>query len=115
MMPITHRDAATLAEIRTRLAVSRDELARLLDPPRNEGGGGGEPGDYVGGFPRSRTMQLLMSGRGIGTLGALAAGLLMARPALALRLLRMLPASALARMILTRTFSALRAKHDPPP
>jgi len=109
---MAHRDAATLAEIRTRLAVSRDELRRLLDPPRNEGDGA--PGDYAGGFPRSRTMQLLMSGRGIGTLGALAAGLLMARPALALRLLRMLPASALARMILTRTFSALRAKHGPP-
>jgi hypothetical protein len=109
------RDAAALAEIRTRLAVSRDELRRVLDPPRNEPDGDGAPGDYAGGFPRSRTMQLLMSGRGIGTLGALAAGLLMARPALALRLLRMVPASALARMILTRTFSALRARHEPPP
>ena len=92
-MPMTDRDAATLAEILTRLAVSREELRALLDPPRNEEGGAGEPGDYRS-FPRSRTMQLLMSGRGIGTLGALAAGLLMARPALALRLLRMVPASA---------------------
>jgi len=108
-----NRDPATLAEIRTRLAVSRDELRRVLDPPRNEGDGGGAPGDYPGGFPRSRTMQLLMSGRGIGTLGAVAAGLLMARPALMLRLLRMLPASALARMILVRAFSALRANPSP--
>jgi hypothetical protein len=57
-------------------------------------------------------MQMLMSGRGLGTLGALAAGLLVARPALALRLLRMLPASAVARMLLMKTFTALRAKHE---
>jgi hypothetical protein len=113
-MPMPDRDAAARAEIRTSLAVSRDELRRILDPPRSEPNGDGAPGDYVGGFPRSRTMQLLMSGRGLGTLGAVAAGLLMARPALVLRLLRMLPASALARMILTRAFSALRAKQGPP-
>jgi len=113
-MQMPDRDPAARAEIRTRLAVSRDELRRVLDPPRNEPNGDGAAGDYVGGFPRSRTMRLLMSGRGLGTMGAVAAGLLMARPALALRLLRMLPASALARMILTRSFSALRAKHKPP-
>ena len=44
------------------------------------------PGARHAGFPRSRTMQMLMSGRGLGTLGALAAGLIVARPALALRL-----------------------------
>jgi hypothetical protein len=113
-MPMPDQDAAARAEIRTRLALSRAELRRILDPPRNEPNGDGAPGDYAGGFPRSRTMQLLMSGRGLGTMGAVAAGLLMARPALVLRLLRMLPASALARMILTRAFSALRAKQETP-
>jgi hypothetical protein len=53
---------------------------------------------------------MLMSGRGLGTLGALAAGLIAARPALALRLLRMLPATAIGRMLLLRAFAALRAK-----
>jgi hypothetical protein len=55
-------------------------------------------------------MQMLMSGRGLGTMGAAAAGLLVARPALALRLLRMLPAGALARMLLMRAITALRTK-----
>jgi len=107
------RDAAARLEIRARLAASRQELRRVLDPPRSEGEGGeGVPGDYPGGFPRSRTMQLLMSGRGLGTVGAVLAGLLLARPTLALRLLRMLPASAVARMVMTRAFGALRAKQD---
>jgi len=53
-----------------------------------------------------------MSGRGLGTLGAVAAGLLIARPALALRLLRMLPAGAVARMFLMRAITRLRARPE---
>jgi hypothetical protein len=56
-------------------------------------------------------MRMLMSGGGIGTLGALVGGLLAARPVLALRLLRMLPTSAFARMLLVRAVTALRTKH----
>jgi hypothetical protein len=55
-------------------------------------------------------MQMFTSGRGIGTLGAVAAGLLIARPALALRLLRMLPASAVAKTLLLRAVGMMRAK-----
>ena len=40
------------------------------------------------------------------------AGLLVARPTLALRLLRMLPAGAVARTLALRAFTALRAKHE---
>ena len=106
-------DEAARTEILVRLAASRQEIRRLLDPPRNEaaardsisGGGSGE-------FPRSRTMQMLMNGRGLGTLGAIAAGLLMARPALALRLLRMLPVSAIARTLLMRGLTSLRERHQ---
>jgi hypothetical protein len=109
------RDEAARIEIRTRLAASRQELRRILDPPRSEGDGAdGESGDHLGGFPRSRTMKLLMSGRGLGTVGAVVAGLLLARPALALRLLRMLPASAVAKVVLARAFSAMRARQDQP-
>jgi hypothetical protein len=108
------RDEAARIEIRARLAASRQELCRVLDPPRNEPEADGLAGDHPGGFPRSRTMRLLMSGRGLGTVGAVLAGLLLARPTLALRLLRMLPASAVARMVMTRAFSALRAKQDQP-
>jgi hypothetical protein len=109
---MSNDNEAARAEIRSRLAASREEVRRVLDPPRDEHGGGGVPGDYPGGFPRSRTMQMLMSGRGLGTLSAVAAGLLVARPALALRLLRLLPAGALARMVMTRAFTALRKKPE---
>jgi hypothetical protein len=109
------RDEAARIEIRTRLAASRQELRRVLDPPRTDGGGAdGGSGDHPEGFPRSRTMRLLMSGRGLGTVGAVVAGLLLARPTLALRLLRMLPASAVARMVMARVFSAMRARQDQP-
>jgi len=110
---MTDRDEAARAEILARLAASREELRRALDPPRNESdAGGSKHSDHSGGFPRSRTMQMLMSGRGLGTLGAAAAGLLIARPALALRLLRILPAGAVAKTILLRAFAALRTKQE---
>jgi hypothetical protein len=55
-------------------------------------------------------MRMLLSGRGLGTLGALAGGLLIARPALALRLLRFVPANAVAKMLMARVMSALKEK-----
>jgi hypothetical protein len=57
-------------------------------------------------------MKALLSGRGLGTLGAAVAGLLIARPALALRLLRMVPAGAVARMLLIRAVSAMRTRRN---
>jgi hypothetical protein len=114
LISVTDRDLEARAEILARLAESREELRRRLDPPRNEADGGSPAGDYPGGFPRSRTMQMLMSGRGLGTVGAIAAGLLIARPALALRLLRMLPVSAVARMLVLKAFTSLRTRQEPP-
>jgi hypothetical protein len=105
------RDAAAKDLIRARLAQSREELRTLLDPPPNQGNGRADAGARVlGGFPRSRTMQMLMSGRGLGTVGALAGGLLIARPALALRLLRLVPASAVAKLLMAKAVSALKSK-----
>lgn len=99
----------------TKLAKSRAEIRRVLDPPRPTPGSE-EPDTAeaatAGGFPRSRTMKLLMSGRGVGTVGAVVGGLLMARPALAFRLLRMLPARAIARILVVNAISALRSKRD---
>ena len=113
---MTDKDEADRAEILARLAQSREELRRLLDPPRREPGadanGDSSADAGTGGFPRSRTMRLLMGERGLGMLGAAATGLLIARPAFALRLLRMLPASGLARMLLMRGIAALRSKHE---
>jgi len=108
---MTDPDEAARLLIRARLAESRAELRRIFDPPSNEADGPGSGDGH--GFPRSRTMQTLLSGRGIGILGAAAAGLFIARPSLALRLLRMLPAGAAARFFLLRTLAQLRAKPQP--
>jgi hypothetical protein len=104
-------DAAAREMLYKRLAQSRQELRVLLDPPPTEGNGIDEAGmnGHLG-FPRSRTMQMLMSSRGLGTLGALAGGLLLARPALALRLLRFVPANAVAKMLLAKAVSALKSR-----
>ena len=112
---MTDRDQAARAEILARLAASREELRRILDPPPDEPAvGGPNPGAGAGGFPRSRPLQLLMCGRGLGTLGAAAVGLIVARPRLALRLMRLLPASAVAKTLLLRGIAALRAKQERP-
>jgi len=112
---MTDRDQAARAEILARLAASREELRRILDPPPDEPAvGGANAGASAGGFPRSRTLQMLMSGRGLGTLGAAAVGLIVARPRLALRLIRLLPASALAKTLVLRGIAALRAKQERP-
>ncbi len=106
---MTNRDHPAEAEILARLAVSREEIRRLLDPPRRESDESQEASDPGGdAFPRSRTMQILMGGRGLGVLGAIAGGLFIARPGLALRLLRLLPTGTVARMLLAKSLGALR-------
>jgi hypothetical protein len=107
-MRVTDRDAAARDLIRARLAQSREELRLLLDPPQANGGATSTNGHA--GFPRSRTMQMLMSSRGLGTVGALVGGLLIARPALALRLLRLVPASGVAKILMAKALGALKSK-----
>jgi hypothetical protein len=108
------RDASARSLIHTRLAQSREEVRAILDPPRGGGNtpdeAGGGFGGARGGFPRSRTMQALLSSRGLGAMGALAGGLLLARPALALRLLKYIPASAVAKILMTKAVDALKSK-----
>ena len=104
------RDAAARAPVLVRLAQSREELRRLLDPPPAQSSTGETAANGHGGFPRSHTMQMLLSSRGLGTLGALAGGLLIARPALALRLLRFVPAGSVAKMLMVRAMRALKEK-----
>jgi len=109
---MTSNEEAVLNAILARLAESREELRRILDPPRRETEGAFDASSSDFQFPRSRTMRMLMSGRGLGILGTVAAGLFVARPTLMLRLLRMLPAGATARILLLRAFAALRAKPE---
>ncbi len=96
-------------EVQRQAILARLEIKHLLEPrspdaPGEEGAGSGS------GFPRSRTMRALLSGRGLGAVGATAAGLLMARPALAWRLIRMLPTGALLRMGLARVLGGFGRK-----
>jgi hypothetical protein len=96
-----------------RLAQSRAEIREIFEPPAPEPGSPEAAAEAAGGgrfFPRSRTMKLLMSGRGMGTMGAMVGGLLIARPALALRLMRLLPVEAVARVLLVKAVTALRSK-----
>jgi len=110
---MTDRDLAARTEIRRKLAETRAEVSRVLDPPRAPSAGNGHAGTPgLGGFPRSRTMRMLLSTRGLGTMGALVAGLLIARPALALRLLRLLPVSAVAKTLFARAMSTLKSEPE---
>jgi len=108
---VTPGDSSERDAIMARLAQSRGEISRLLEPPPggSEGEGPGSSG-VAGGFPRSRTMRALMTGRGIGAVGALAGGLLLARPRMAWRLLRMLPTGAVTRMVVGRLIGAMRGR-----
>ena len=110
-------DTAAKVELMARLAASRAEIRHVLDPPPRhsthdtlEVADGGLGGPHDGTFPRSRTMKLLLSGRGMGTAGALVGSLLIARPALAFKVLRLVPTGAVAKMLLVKAVAALRSK-----
>jgi hypothetical protein len=105
----SQQDAAARDAILARLAQSRAQIQRLLEPPDPHANAGGAPGGSQGGFPRSRVMRALLSGRGLGAIGAIASGLVLGRPALAWRLIRMLSTSAAARAILTRIMRSVGA------
>jgi hypothetical protein len=111
--PAAQQDAAARDAILARLAQSRAEIRRLLEPPVADADAGPVPSGSPGRFPRSRTIQALMSGRGLGAIGAVAGGLVLARPALAWRLIRLLPTSAVARMILARIVRSVGAAAKP--
>jgi hypothetical protein len=98
-------EQAQRTAILARLAESRTEIKRLLEPRAEEADATGTTNGAA--FPRSRTMRALLSGRGLGAVGATAAGLIMARPALAWRLIRMVPAGPLLRMGLARILGGI--------
>lgn len=111
-------DDKTRSDILNKMAQSRAEIRRLLEPPPAEPVGNGlyDDGSVVSRsgsqFPRSRTMRMLVSGRGIGAVGAIVGGVLLARPALALRLLRMVPAGAVAKALAIRALTSMRDKQS---
>jgi hypothetical protein len=106
-------DSNARQAILAKLAQSREEVRQILDPPRSEPNADGSVSSSNGQFPRSRTMRALLSSRGIGAVGALAGGLLIARPSLALRMLRMVPVGTVGKILLAKAFSGLRARSGP--
>jgi hypothetical protein len=106
-------EAIARKAILAKLADSREEVRQLLDPPRVEPSGDGAPQHAGGEFPRSRTMRALLSSRGLGAAGALVGGLLIARPTLALRMLRMVPVGTVGKMLIAKAISGIakRSSH----
>jgi hypothetical protein len=106
-------DTIARRAVLAKLAQSREEVRQILDPPPGESHGGDAPQDSGSQFPRSRTMRALLSSRGLGAVGALAGGLLVARPSLALRVLRMVPVSTVGKMLIAKVITGLRSKRQP--
>jgi hypothetical protein len=102
-------DAVARKAILAKLAQTREEMRQVLDPPRAESGGdhGSARNPEMSEFPRSRTMRALLSSRGLGAAGALVGGLLIARPSLALRLLRMVPIGTVGKMLIEKVISGI--------
>ena len=110
---MTREGPAGRDAILARLAESRTEVRRLLEPPPEEAAAAiWRPQGALGDFPRSRTLKKLLSGPGASVVGAIVVGLLIARPKLAWRLIRLLPRSTLARSFALRLISTLRPKQD---
>jgi hypothetical protein len=93
-------------QVRARLAASREEYRTILEPPPHPLNAG-ETSAGLAHFPRSRTMRMLLGRRGLGTLGAIAAAILVARPKLALKVWRMLPTKMLRRLLIGRAIAML--------
>src|SRR5260370_15041644 len=89
--PMTGTDTARNDTL-TRLAASRADIRRLLEPPPRVSPDSPDDAGSAAVFPRSRTMKMLLSDRGAGPVQAVPCGLFLARPHMALRLLRILPA-----------------------
>ena len=106
---MANHDADARSLVRSKLSQTREELRAILDPPPiiDENG---QSSRSSSGFPRSRTMQMLLSGKGLGTLGAVAGGLLIARPMVALRLLRLVPVSTVAKMLLSKALGSMKSR-----
>ncbi len=116
MMPPDAQRPATRDEILARLAQSRAQIRRLLDPQcEPSGAAGSTAGGAAGEFPRSRTMRMLMSVRGLGAVAAVLGGLLIARPTLAWRLVKLLPTGAIARTLIVRAIAGLKEKRPQEP
>lgn len=89
-----------------RLAQTRQELVDLFTSDRAVPGPGQTSRASSGEFPRSRTIRLLLGKQGLGAVAAIVGGILVARPAIAWRLLRLLPIKTFARTMFLRLLTS---------
>jgi hypothetical protein len=94
---------AERADVEARLAQTRQQILALFQPEIDARAA--RALDGRGTFPRSRTMRLLLGHKGLATVAVAVCGLVISRPALALRLVRMLPIAAVAKLLLRRQLS----------
>ncbi len=93
------------AEIEARLAGTREEFLAVFQPEIDARDALAR--DARGAFPQSRTLKFLLRHKGAaGTVALAIGGLVLSRPALALRLVRLLRLAALAKFLLRRPLSA---------
>ncbi len=93
-----------------RLAKTRQELVDLFTSDREESQPGQPTAGPGGTFPRSRTLQLLLRKQGLSAIAAVVGGLIVARPAIAWRLLRLLPVKTFARTMFVRLLTSYGSK-----
>ncbi len=93
-----------------RLAQTRQELVDLFTSDREDAHSGQPSGAHVDSFPRSRTLQLLLRKQGLGAIAAILGGILVARPAIVWRLLRLLPIKTFARTMFVRLLTTHGSK-----
>ena len=93
-----------------RLAQTRRQLVDLFTAARGPVSSAQPIGGNADGFPRSRTMRLLLRKQGLGAIATVLAGVLVARPAIAWRLLRLLPLKTFARTMFLRVLAAYGSK-----
>jgi hypothetical protein len=103
---MTDRDAEKRNQVLARLGLSREEYRAILEPP-HANPADGRTSASLATFPRSHTMRTLLGKRGLGTLSAVAAAILLARPKLALKVWRMLPARMVKRLLIGRALAML--------
>ena len=83
-----------------RLSRSREQLQELFEEPESNGD---SPNHH---FPRSKVMRLFAGNRSLALLALGAGGLLLfKKPALVMRTLRLIPMSAVMRMVVARFMS----------
>jgi hypothetical protein len=94
----------------SRLAETRQQLVDLFTADRQESAAGQPASPRAGSFPRSHTIRLLLGKQGLGALAVIIGGILVARPAIAWRLLRLLPIKTFARTMFVRFLTSQGSK-----